>query len=505
MDVVSSSQQEIGSKSFSESVMISESVQFLSTLRNDDLASSLEADFVYSPEVVLTSEQESSPGYSPWNDVVVLSSSDSEMEYSLSREVGDSSGPSTGEAKATEGSASLVPREGLDLGGLCNYADKSPFFARATYFLLTINSLPKHCTPAEVMDYYLNRMPIKRNSKRPDFVLAATEIGKTGYYHGHVFLRFPASKMIKNGHSMCFPYEENRHHVNIKVVRYPDVKVNAEYVMKDGNYVCSSTVILDQLILSRDAKAKPLNELCKRLMDGSSVEDIVTEDNCHLVMSNLPKLYDFANFVRTRKIRIVDPPKWPGIKAGETDVVGHNVQIVRWLEANLKYFGSSAQNRPIKTPNLWLVSESNKGKTTFVLFLSKFFKVFFYKPDAGKNFWPRDIESYDIIFIDEFYGQIPFSEFKRITDGSPVSLDVKNGQQFTRLKNIPIIIATNNWPCDIYHNVYEKNEDADSQIRNRFHIVHVNSMIQLYTERSINWNGDEILPNSPIHTVVSMI
>ena len=58
---------------------------------------------------------------------------------------------------------------------------------------------------------------------------------------------------------------------------------------------------------------------------------------------------------------------------------------------------------------------------------------------------------------------------------------------------------------DYIDSIKQKNlEKAKLVLKMRFG-NDLNKLKELYTERSINWNGDEILPNSPIHTVVSMI
>lgn len=501
MDIVGSSQPE------SETVR---SVHETIWLLSNDLPVSEEKiseyrDLLYSPGP-------SSPDYSPWvrgpGEVIDLTQ-DKESLLVLEGAENEVQPVPQGSPESISNDEVILDQEKERClkDGLCTYAEKSNFRCRGTHYMLTVNSIPDNCEPEDLMAYYSELDRARKGSKKPDFVLAAVEIGKTGYRHAHVYLRFPTSKMVKNGHALCFPFEENRHHVNIKVVRAGEIPTNVKYCMKDGNYVCSSTVVLDQLLMPMPGKTKPLNVLTKRLLSGCSVEEVVDEDNCHLVMQNLPKLYDFVNFVKSLKERKTEPLKFPFVHAPDfSEEMRSNMKIAAWINDNMLHYAINKEVRPIKTANLWIVSPANCGKTTLAVFLSKFFKVFFFKPESGKQFWPRDLESYDLIHIDEFHGQIPFAEFKRLTDGSPCSLDVKNGQQFLRKRNIPILITTNNWPNDIYRNVYDKLEDADDQIRARFTIIDIKNTLSICIDEDLKKEEKFICgAGTPYYEVVTLL
>jgi len=402
---------------------------------------------------------------------------------------------STETAPSPEALLVLNPR---NLEGKCTgQTDGQGFSARSMNYFLTVNCLPKEVDPSVLLDFYLKGATTSnRGSIAPSFVVAAVEAYKDGGFHGHLYLRYGRARLVKNSHSFCFTYKKERYHCSIRKVPPVDVPRVVRYVIKDGRYVSNNQQELDSYTYDRKKKRKPLNELTAALMEGSTVEGLLTVDNSHLVMQNLARLHDFHNWYKAVKITKSSKYEWPGLTTMPANTLESvdfaSEAICYWIRVEVLGF-QNKRVRPIKTPNLWIVSPSGKGKSTLVQFLSHFFRVMFMFPSQGKYFFPRDINEYQFIVLDEYNAQFTFSDFKRITDGSPVMVDVKNGQQFLKDKNIPIIILTNHAPSEIYHNIFDRDEDAANQLESRFRVIYLNQMIKLFLENDLIGKSGQIL------------
>lgn len=106
--------------------------------------------------------------------------------------------------------------------------------------------------------------------------------------------------------------------------------------------------------------------------------------------------------------------------------------------------------RVMKEKQLWISSEPNCQKTTFVLALEKFFKTYWMPFEDFDDFYSDDM--YDMAVFDEFKGQRTLQWMNLWLQGSPMVVRFKGGQYFKML-NIPTIILSNFEPDQAYHNL----------------------------------------------------
>jgi len=121
--------------------------------------------------------------------------------------------------------------------------------------------------------------------------------------------------------------------------------------------------------------------------------------------------------------------------------------IVNWLAKNL--WPSSP--RPLRTPQLYIKSPTEHGKSTLVENLSGAgIRVFFFPYEEG-NVWVEKYNDFDfdLIVFDEFSGQAPLTFVNSFIDGSTKWVPQRGGGLYKR-NNLPAIILANDDP-EVYY------------------------------------------------------
>lgn len=104
----------------------------------------------------------------------------------------------------------------------------------------------------------------------------------------------------------------------------------------------------------------------------------------------------------------------------------------------------------MKEKQLWIVSEPNCQKTTFVMALEKFFRIYWMPFEDFDDFYSDDM--YDLAVFDEFKGQRTLNWMNLWLQGSPMVVRFKGGQYF-KMINLPTVILSNFEPDQAYHNL----------------------------------------------------
>ena len=138
----------------------------------------------------------------------------------------------------------------------------------------------------------------------------------------------------------------------------------------------------------------------------------------------------------------------------QEEEMGHIYPVMNWLAKNFAF------KRQIRDEQLFIYGRPKTGKTSCFNDLAQFLDVYYIseRPDDFTDF----ANHYDLVIDDEFlllYYRA--STRNKFLDGSPVRLDIKSKATFLKLHNLPVIIASNQKPLDIF-------KDAKPVIRDAF-------------------------------------
>ncbi len=130
------------------------------------------------------------------------------------------------------------------------------------------------------------------------------------------------------------------------------------------------------------------------------------------------------------------------------------------------------------------------GKTRLVSLLSKHIHTFWMEP--GKFHDGFDPDVHNLIIYDEFHGAHPISFMNRLSEGTPMHIEIKGGSVF-KTRNIPIIVLANVSIEGIYHRAHS---DRVKALQNRFTIIHL--------DHETKWLHVLVTQLSKIHDVLSV-
>jgi len=194
-------------------------------------------------------------------------------------------------------------------------------------------------------------------------------------------------------------------------------------------------------------KPKVSDEVAKRLLDGATIEDIVTEYPGY-VLQNLQKLSLFQSKVAlpSRATQALLPWTPDLITSSHPDLQCSRT-IIRWLQDNI------LKSRHLRQKQLYIHGPPGCGKTSLLMWLRRYLVTY----DI-----PRHEKYYDLIHhgiqlttMDEVTGaNKSIQEWNSWLDGSDITLPVKGAQWLKTLShhNWPTILCSNFAPNHIYRN-----------------------------------------------------
>lgn len=281
------------------------------------------------------------------------------------------------------------------------------------------------------------------------FAIVAEEKHKDGSPHLHALIKFHRQISSRNAN---FADSLSGSHGNYRSAKSMWRCYN--YVTKDGCFVVHGDVP-ESLVNQANKKSKSsdgkvtIDEVAESMMQGAAVKDIFHKYPGKFLMHR-SRIESFAEYLHTIKLQEKMPfpgfypiPEYPDHPA---------YLVVKWLKTNL------FAPRAFKQPQLYLHGPRSTGKTSMVLELLKYFRVYFVPMD--EEFYDEYEDNlYDIAFFEEFMGQKPLSFMNSWLDGSPKTLRKKN-RQYLKVKNMPCILCSNCPPESLYPNVKEKHPEA---------------------------------------------
>lgn len=340
------------------------------------------------------------------------------------------------------------------------------FRISAKNFLVTVPQTGEFSL-TEKLDFMLTRF----NKSDIDILIISKENHKdTEGVHSHIFIKYKKKQNIRDSCYFDFIFKK---HSNISSVR--SEKKCIQYVIKDGDYEVFG-VTKEQIGEFLKSNRGRFDTVARKIINGMTMEQLL-EHEPGFVLNHSRKIKDFMCIVQRANQQKKILSSWVSLSVLSQEP--HVRQLCSWLNRNL-----NKQDRCFKAPQLYLYGSSNLGKTSLILDLQRFFRI--YWMPTGENFHDLyDDASYDLIAFDEFKGQYPVTEMNRILQGSDTLLRVK-GSQYLKKKNLPIIITSNYSPTSVYHNIREDDPGLQGFL-NRIEIIEVTKYIK------IKWSELEVI------------
>jgi len=248
------------------------------------------------------------------------------------------------------------------------------------------------------------------------------------------------------------------------------VKAVAKYIQKDGVYIvegvdpfCSGTV-------SNGAVSARVTKL---IMDGAEVADLLLNKEdlslCSYVMKNLRTILQFQSFCRRNtedELRVLTwSPAAEQLKIKASSDLSPTEEkmrkVMEWVISCYKV------TLPFKTPQLYLKSTSDHGKTSFALKLMSFFRIFW--AGTGMHLYDDFNAKFDMCVFDEFHiKNIPnVRTLNQFLDGQVMSVPCRYNNVL-KAKNIPCLILSNYSPDQLF-----KDSTALSAFKSRILYVEI--------------------------------
>jgi len=313
---------------------------------------------------------------------------------------------------------------------------QSGFTLKGTQFLLTYPQC--NVTKEDCLARLLSMFAASSTNQRPTEIIVGQEKHATGELHLHVALKFTQRFQTRLPSFFDFPTGK---HGNYKPVQ--NWRKTVLYATKEDTSPCLWGITAEQLQtmkLAGQKKAAPKvqTEVARLCQEKVPLKEIAQRHPAFFMM-NQTKIAKFHYWVNAPLNQ--DLPSWPGIVY--TGSRPATARLVLWIQLNL------FQPRPFKAPQLYLHGPPNSGKTSFVMLLETWTRI--YHVPQFENFYALYDDAHDLIFYDEFKGQKKLQFMNILLQGGRATLAVK-GSQYPKVANLPVIIASNFSPQEAYRN-----------------------------------------------------
>jgi len=308
--------------------------------------------------------------------------------------------------------------------------------------------------PVDVVPKLLNLFP------NQTWYIVAREKHQDGQFHLHVAVEL-AAEFTSN--DAAFADVLCGQHGNYQAMK--NMRKCVEYVTKDGDYIAQGIDVAS--VLKKKGKSSKFLEATKLISAGKELKDLDAWDP-GFVMQHKRKIEEYSVWKKSWKVLESRLP-WPPTVTVESGSVEE--QIVDWLMTNIQ------KERVLRQPQLYLHGKPGVGKTTMVMNLEKYLKIYYIPKDEDfYNLW--EDQKYDLAVLDEFRGQKTIQWMNAWLDGQPNCLRVK-GSQVMKMQKIPTIILSNYWLPDVYTKVpADKLESLISRVKE----VYVDKQIEIKFE-----------------------
>lgn len=313
--------------------------------------------------------------------------------------------------------------------------------------------------------------------------------------------------LAPNGPSMeCSPCQ-GTYHPNIRTAPYPDGWI--EYLHKDPvnktiwKMSLRDQKVVDQIVAgnppsARKRKRPPVNQIiAQKIIDGASFEDLLCEDNVRIIgyMVQHGKSLEWFLERKRRAEETHELLDWPAEWVSSMTecsfseaLYSTRQRIFRWLGVNVWPIPKEGKRRH-KQKQLWIVSPTNFGKTTFIRWLDLHLKLY-YAPMVQTHWETYRSFEYSCVVFDEFNGShIQPAWLNRFVEGAKYTL-VGRHVSPQKSDNPAVIVCSNLHPTLCYPNVNARVMDA---LLARFEVIEFESYMQ--DDPLLDHNDIYILPS----------
>lgn len=270
--------------------------------------------------------------------------------------------------------------------------------------------------------------------------------GETTGRHIHALVLLSSTLRIRNARFA----DISGYHGRYEGVR--SVKAVAKYIQKDGVYIVEGVDPFKNGTVSSGAVSARVTKL---IMDGAEVADLLSDKEdlaqCSYVMKNLRTILQFQSFCRRNTEEGLKDLVWSQAArlvkekpiASLTSVESKMIQVINWVSSCYKV------TLPFKTPQLYLKSISDHGKTSFALKLMSFFKIFW--AGTGMHLYDDFNAKFEMCVFDEFHiKNIPnVRTLNQFLDGQVMSVPCRYNNVL-KARNIPCLFLSNYSPDQLF-------------------------------------------------------
>jgi len=283
--------------------------------------------------------------------------------------------------------------------------------------------------------------------------VASQELHEDGNKHLHLFVELDKAcqtRSVKFFDNLVSPPK----HPNI-VSRLKSKLKTVKYIIKDGNYqVLPDEDSFDlQLFLAQaqNKKSTAISEKIVKMIKKGKTLDEVDEKHPSYMMQHLQSIQRYSDFLGLKERRqsralALQTPFLVCPAAGHNNSL--NKDLALWLNQNIRTLIPRAH----KTPQLWLRSSPNMGKTTLIKSLQDAFDLSIYYLPLNEKWYDGYADGcYDLIVLDEYKAHKKITDLNPILSGDPVPLSRRSSPPILKRENLPVIILSNYLPHECYH------------------------------------------------------
>jgi len=259
------------------------------------------------------------------------------------------------------------------------------------------------------------------------WVMIAQEVHQDGEKHLHIGIEFCEKLRTRNADFFdCIAGK----HGNYQTMK--DARGTIKYLRKED-----ADPLVDGTVPSiDDKKGQKGNAVAAMVSAGSSLKQIFDSEPGYF-LSNKRKIEELAGWINQLKYLEAIVP-FPGRFFYSSSDLG-TAEIVSWLNGNLI---PSCPPRPLKSKQLYIQGPASYFKTSLIVLLEKWFRVYWVPMD--EEFYDYyDDSNYDLIVFDEFKLQKKLQWLNKFIEGAPVLVRKKGVPGMMKRKNLPVVFLSN--------------------------------------------------------------
>lgn len=269
--------------------------------------------------------------------------------------------------------------------------------------------------------------------------IIALERHADGNPHIHAYLRLHKPRRF----TVPTVFDIDGFHPNIQGLRSP--KHWVLYVQKEDTD-CLVDGDVGSFLDGTGPKQRVTDAITARLDAGATPNEIYAEFPGFYLM-NKRKIDELSQWIVSKRLN-TGKRDWSDALAYLIDARQHpmapdtQLEVAEWLIDNVQ------AERKLRQKQLWLTGPPGSGKTTLVMELEKFLKVYWVPMDCN-GFFDGFTDDYDLICFDEMKSQFKLTLLNQMICGGPVRLNLK-GSTVLKTKNVPVVFLSNYGPAAAY-------------------------------------------------------